>query len=125
MTTWTEELKQEIINAYKGADPTPENSAEIVKDLAEEHELSPNGVRQVLVQAGVYVKKDAAATSKPTGKPGKSSGDGEGSKRVSKESQLDSLRAAITAAGGTVDEDIVTKLTGKAAAYFATILGLK
>jgi len=57
MATWTEELKQEVIAKYEGAGPTPESSTEIIKDIAEEIEMSPNGVRMVLVQAGVYVKK--------------------------------------------------------------------
>jgi transposase-like protein len=116
-TTWTPELKEQVIEEYKEQDPTPETSTEIIKQIAEENDLSPNGVRQVLVQAGVYVKKDTTA-SKPTEAKGK----GEGTKRVSKESQLDALREAIKARGHSVDEDIVGKLTGKAAAYFTTVL---
>ncbi len=33
--------------------------SEIIKAIAEEESQSPNGLRMVLVQAGVYVKKDA------------------------------------------------------------------
>lgn len=57
MTQWTDELKAKVIEMYEGADPTPETSTEIIKDIADEIEASPNGVRMVLVQAGVYVKK--------------------------------------------------------------------
>lgn len=120
MTTWTEELKEQVKQEYLDSDPTPETSAEIVKEIAENHDLSPNGVRQVLVQAGVYVKKEATAAT--TGKTTSKSSDGEGSKRVSKESQLETLRNAIKKAGKAVDEDIVSKLTGKAAAYFASVI---
>ena len=73
----------------------------------------------VLVQAGVYVKKEAGAS---TTKTTKTSGSGEGTKRVSKESSIAELRAAIEAAGKEVDEDILSKLTGKAAVYFLSVL---
>jgi len=116
MATWTDELKAEVIAKYEGAGPTPESSTEIIKDIAEEIEMSPNGVRMVLVQAGVYVKKEAGASTK-TKAPS-----GEGTKRVSKESSIAELKAAIEAAGKEVDEDILSKLTGKAAVYFLTIL---
>ena len=118
MATWTEELKAKVIEMYEGAGPTPESSTEIIKDIAEEIEMSPNGVRMVLVQAGVYVKKEAGATTTKTTK----TSSGEGSKRVSKESSIAELRAAIEAAGKEVDEDILSKLTGKAAVYFLSVL---
>jgi hypothetical protein len=70
------------------------------------------------VQANVYVKKEVA-----TGTTAGKKTDGEGAKRVSKESQLETLRVAIKARGKTVDEEIVSKMTGKAAAYFVTVLG--
>lgn len=118
MSTWTDELKEQVINMYKEAGPTPENSSEIIKDIAEEVDMSANGIRMVLVQAGVYVKKDAAA--------GKSGGTkkaaGEGAKRVSKEDAIAELRKAIEDKGAEVDEDIITKMTGKAAQYFVKVL---
>lgn len=117
MATWTDELKQDVISKYEAAGPTPESSTEIIKDIAEEIEMSPNGVRMVLVQAGVYVKKEAGSTPTKTAKP-----TGEGTKRVSKESSIAELKAAIEAAGKEVDEDILSKLTGKAAVYFLSIL---
>lgn len=117
---WTEEQKNKVIQMYKDAEPTPESSTEIIKDIADELEQSANGVRQVLIQAGVYVKKEAGSGSTKT--TTKKSADGEGSKRVSKESQLDALREAIKAKGATVDEDILSKMTGKAAAYFTSVL---
>lgn len=114
---WTDELKAQAKQMYEDGEPTPDNSTELIKDIAEKLEQSPNGVRMVLVQAGVYVKKEAATgTSKTAAKTG------EGAKRVSKESQIEELKAAITAKGGEIDEDILSKLTGKAAAYFVKVL---
>ena len=118
MATWTDELKAQVIQMYKDGEPTPATSTELIKDIAEEVEQSANGVRQVLVQAGVYVKKEAVAE-----KTGKTSTDkAEGTKRVSKESQLEALKVAIKAKGATVDDEIISKLTGKAAAYFVSVL---
>ena len=119
MTTWTEELKKSVIAMYEGAEPTPETSTEIIKDIAEEIEMSPNGVRMVLVQAGVYVKKEAGSgdsKAKTTAKTG------EGTKRISKESAIADLKEAIEAKGVAVDEDILSKLTGKAAVYLLSVL---
>lgn len=115
---WTDELKAKVIAQYEAADPTPETSTEIIKDIAEEHEQSPNGVRMVLVQAGVYVKKEAQSggdTKKPAG-------GSEGTKRVSKESSIAALKAAIKAKGAQVDDEILDKLTGKAAVYLTSVI---
>lgn len=115
---WDDEGKARVIAAYKAAGPTPENSTEIIKDIAEEESQSPNGVRMILVQAGVYVKKEAS-----TGGAAKKEGDAP--KRVSKESQIDALRKAIEDKGATVDDEILGKLTGKAASYFLEVLQTK
>ena len=114
---WTDELKATVIEAYTSAEPTPENSSEIIKEIAEEHEQSPNGVRMVLVQAGVYVKKEPAAGGKTKAEP-----KGDGPKRVSKESSIAALRAAIELRGGVIDDEILEKLTGKAAIYFTSVI---
>ncbi len=118
MSQWNDELKAKVIKMYQDADPTPETSTEIIKDIADEIEASPNGVRMVLIQANVYVKKDATA-SKTTDKKAAS---GEGSKRVSKESAIAELKEAIEAKGAPVDEDILSKLTGKAAVYLLSVI---
>lgn len=117
---WTPEQKAQVIAAYKAGNPTPENSTELIKQIAEDMEQSPNGVRMILVQAEVYVKKEAA-----TGGATKKEGAAEGTKRVSKESQIAALAAAIEEVGATVDQEILDKLTGKAAAYFVTVLKSK
>ena len=115
---WTDEDKQKVIAAYKAGNPTPENSTEIIKGIAEEMDQSPNGIRMILVQAGVYVKKEAGKTE--TKKEG--GGSAEGGKRVSKESQIAALKAEIENIGAEVNDEILEKLTGKAAAYFVTVL---
>lgn len=114
---WTDEQKSKVIKAYQDAGPTPDNSTEIIKQLAEQEEQSPNGVRMVLVGAGVYVKKTVEDAKTKT-----ATGDGAKAPRVSKESSIADLKAAIEAKGAEVDEDILSKLTGKAAVYFLKVL---
>ena len=118
-TQWTDELKAKVVKMYQDAEPTPESSTEIIKDIAEEIEASPNGVRMVLVQAKVYVKKEA---STGTSKSGSSKSAGEGTKRVSKESAIQELREAIESRGAPIDDDILGKLTGKAAVYLLSVI---
>lgn len=116
MSTWTPELKQEVIDKYTEANPTPETSTEIIKQIAEDKELSPNGVRMVLISAGVYVKKEAS-TNKASTAPAT-----EGGKRINKEAAISGLKKAIENAGGSVDDEIIDKLTGKAAVYFTSVI---
>ena len=118
---WTPEIKEQVIASYQAANPTSENSTEIIKDIAEEFEQSPNGVRMVLVQAGVYVKKEAGAAT--SGGATKKSSDGsEGTKRVSKEASIAALKSAIAAKGAEVDNEVLDKLTGKAAVYLTKVI---
>jgi hypothetical protein len=111
---WTDEKKQEAVDMYTAEEPTPENSMEIVKDIADQLEESPNGVRMILTKAGVYVRKTPA----PSG--GSSSGGGGG--RVSVADAQAAVTSALSDAGQEVDAAIISKLTGKAANYFATII---
>ena len=110
---WDQDKKDEVVAAYEQAGPTPENSMEIVKEIAGEFEESPNGVRMVLSKAGVYIKK--ASASGPTS-------NGTGAPRVSKAAAQDSLVAAISDVGAEIDLEIINKMTGKAAVYFTGIL---
>ncbi len=112
MSTWTDETKQEAIDMYVAEEPTPENSMEIVKSIAEQLDQSPNGVRMILTKAGVYVKKNPAV---------KSSG-GTGGGRVSVAAAQEELTNAISDMGQEPDAAIIGKLTGKAAKYFADLL---
>ena len=113
---WTEDQKQAAIAQYEAGNPTPENSTELIKEIAEEMEQSPNGVRMVLVQAGVYIKKEAGAPA------AKAASKSDAPKRVSKESSIAALKAVIESKGLAVDDDVLDKLTGKAAVYFTTVL---
>ena len=55
---WDDTKKAQAVQMYQEAEPTPETSVEIVKDIAEELLESPNGVRMILTKAGVYVRKN-------------------------------------------------------------------
>lgn len=112
---WTDELKAEVVEAYLEASPTPENTMDIVKQLAEQFDKTPNGVRMVLTRASVYVKKTAASTSSGSNKS-------EGTKRVNKAEAIAALKTKIKAIGQDVDDDICDRLTGKAAVYVMSIL---
>lgn len=115
MSDWTDELKQEVIEAYQAENPTPENSMEIVTKLAKEYDQTPNGVRVILSRAQVYVAKSPAKAGAAKSAEG-------GAKRVSKADAIESLTSAITDAEQEVDEEIINKLTGKAAQYFAGVI---
>lgn len=114
---WTDEQKKQAIAAYEAGSPTAENSTELVKEIAEDMEQSANGVRQVLVQAGVYVKKEVTATKGTS--TSKTAGDK--APRVSKESQIAELKELIEGRGKVADDEILSKLTGKAAAYLVSV----
>lgn len=116
MSTWTDELKAEAIQMYKDSEPNADNSMEIVKEIAEKLEQSPNGVRMILSKADVYVKKTPATKATP------SASTGDKPARVSKEAAHARLNDAISATGQEPDAEIVSKLTGKAAVYFAEVL---
>ncbi len=109
---WTDESKEQEVEMYTAEEPTPENSMEIVKNIAEELGESPNGVRMILTKAGVYVKKTPAVKS--------SSGGGGG--RVNVAAAQDGLTQAISDAGEEADSAIISKLTGKAAVYFTNLI---
>ena len=111
---WTDESKAQAVEMYTEAEPTPETSMEIVKDIAEELGESPNGVRMILTKAGVYVKK-APATSSSKSSTG-------GGTRVSKADAAQSLKDALSDAGQNIDDDIIDKLTGKASVYFTGVI---
>ena len=110
---WDDDKKAQAVSMYEEQDPTPETSMDIVKDIADELDESPNGVRMILTKAGVYVKKSPA-----TNGGGGSTGGG----RVSKQAMQEELIAAITDAGQAVDNDIIDKLSGKAAQYLAGVI---
>ena len=111
---WTDELKQQVIEAYEAEEPTPETTMEAVKVVANEFGKTPNGVRMILSKAGVYVKKEAATAAK--------SSNSTGAKRVNKAEAIATLKATIEELGKDVDDDICDRLTGKAAVYITALL---
>lgn len=111
-SSWTDELRETVIKEYTDSKPTPETSTEIVKEIAEKHELTPNGVRAVLIKANKYVSK---------AKDNKESTDTKVGKRASKGVALEGLMDTLRKANLDVDEDIINKLTGKAAVYFSDL----
>ena len=115
-TEWTDELRAAVIKTYLEAEPTPETSTEIVKEIADDIGKTTNGVRAILTSAGegIYVKKVATKTS--------SSGTKATGTRVNKTEAIAKLDALITDNSLTLDTDITSKLTGKAANYFATTI---
>lgn len=119
-TNWTDELRARAIAEYIALSPTPETSAECIKEVATAlgNEVTANGVRAILVKAGEYI-----ATSKVVSTGTKAAKTAEpGKERVSKESAVAELVAAINDTGTEPDMDIIGKLTGKAALYFAGVL---
>lgn len=113
---WTDELKQQVIEAYQALDPTPETTMEAVKTVANDFDKTPNGVRMILSREGVYVKKENTSTASK-------SSTGGATKRVNKAEAINSLKEAIEKAGKEVDHDICDRLTGKAAVYITGLLG--
>lgn len=115
---WTDELKAAAIEQYLKAEPTAENSAEIVAEIAEDMGRTPNSVRAILSRAKVYVttspKKAEGSSKEPKS--------GDAPKRISKEHSIGELKRLLEEGNFSVDEDILNKLTGKAAIYFADIL---
>jgi|TARA_B110000444_G_scaffold226847_1_gene231661 hypothetical protein len=110
---WTDELKAQAVEMYTAEEPTPETSMEIVKMIADDIDESPNGVRMILTKAGVYVKKTPATGTKSGST---------GGTRVSVAGAQETLTNAISDAGKEPDAAIISKLTGKAAQYFAQLI---
>lgn len=116
MAEWTEELKEQVIKQYLDKNPTPETSVEIVQELADEHGFTTNGVRAILVRSGNYVSK--AKTPASAGKEKKEGA----APRASKQAAVKELTDFLEEKELEVNDDIISKLTGKAAAYFAALL---
>ena len=114
---WTDDKKAEAVEMYLAAEPTPETSVEIVKEIAESLEETANGVRMILSKAEVYVKQVAAKA--PTAAAAKA---GDKAPRVSKADSIGALAALIESKGQEVDSEILDKLTGKQAIYIYNVI---
>jgi len=115
MANWTDELKQEVVDSYVEMNPTPENTTELCKQLAEEYSKTSNGIRMILSKAGVYITK--APSSATTG-----SATDDKPKKASKADSIAALVTEIESQGKEVDMDVLSKLTGKAAIYLISII---
>jgi len=116
MPEWTDEIKKKVIEQYKSKNPTPENTSELIKEIADNlgADYTANGVMAILNKAGEYVKKTAGTTKAKT--------TGDKTPRESKGDCVAALNNAIKATGQEPDSEIIGKLTGKAAKYFAEII---
>ena len=113
MSEWTDELKAQVIADYEAAEPTAENTVEIMEKIAEDIDKTVNGVRMILSNAKVYIK------STPAKSPTKSK---TGATRVSKQDSIDALTVILESEDIEIDEAILSKLTGKAAVYFTAVV---
>ena len=113
---WDDARRAEAVSAYEALEPTAENSVECVKQVALDMGESVNGVRTILSKQGVYIKKTPATKSDSAPKEG-------GTKRVGKAEQQALLINAINDSGQEADESIIEKLSGKASAYLAEVIG--
>lgn len=114
---WDDAKKAKAVELYTKANPTPENSIEVVKEVAEALGETPNGVRMILSKAEVYVKQGAAKSTSSA-----KAADGDKPKRVSKADSIAGLVAIIEGEGLEPDMEVIDKLTGKQAVYFTELL---
>lgn len=130
-TKWTPELTQEVVARYTETmknDFTTDvereaNTTQVIENIVAELKkgempgATVNGVRILLVKAGVYIKKSGQAPAKAAG------GAEGGSKRVSKaDAHQELINLINTIDASLVDAEIIGKLTGKAAQYVTSIL---
>ena len=124
-TQWTDELFEKMSSEYVARmeqfpeDERPGVSVEIVSEIAQENGVTPNGFRMKLTKAGLYIKKAAGSTSKSSASTGEKAS---GGSRTSKAQAHADLRSAFSDAGlapDFLDDAIIDKLTGKAAAHLA------
>lgn len=124
-TQWTDELFEKMSSDYVARmEQFPEDersgvSMEIVSEIAQENGVTPNGFRMKLTKAGLYIKKAAGSTSKSNASTGEKAS---GGSRTSKAQAHSDLRSAFSDAGlapDFLDDAIIDKLTGKAAAHLA------
>lgn len=131
---WTDEVKAEMTDLYienmQKLDNDGSKSMIIVDQLREEYAdkgqaFTANAIRMMLMkqkrpteenpEGKVYIPKPTSSGSTTTSSAGTA--------RVSKADAQAALRAAISAIDpALVDEDLVTKSTGKAAQYFTGLI---
>lgn len=117
---WTDEKRKLVVDSYvatmKDDYETDEARAnattEVAAELAELHGETVNGVISILNRAKVYIKKSSVkkAVTATT------------STRINKAEAIQTLRELIADTSVEVNEEILGKLTGKAAVYLSSVL---
>ena len=116
---WTPEHKAEAISQYVERineflpEDQPSHTLEVIAELAAEYNFTKNSMRGVIQQSEHYVKaakKAPAVSDKPT------------TKRPNKAQALAELKAAIVDGGAEVNDELIEKLTGIEAVYFAQVI---
>ena len=119
---WTEEKRKLVCSQYTETMNTEYDSdesraaatTEVCAELAEIHGESVNGVVTILSRAKVYFKKSAVTKKKPAAGT---------TTRVNKAEAIATLTSLIKDVDpDNVDEDLISKLTGKAAMYLSGVL---
>lgn len=111
-----EDFKAQVRAAYLETEPTPETNSEILQQMGLDFEVSPNSLRVFLAKENLLAKK----VVEPTAEGAKSATTG--TKRVSKEKVIGQLKDLIASKDKPVDNDILDKLTGKAAQYLIEVI---
>lgn len=121
---WSDELRTQVAELYAekiGAieeDKQASASSEIVAEIRdilkrETGEVpTPNGIIMILSKAGIYVSQSKKKAASPSASGG----------RRSKQDAHDDLKGAIEAFNQEYDEELISKLTAKAADMFTKIL---
>lgn len=137
MSAWTEALKTEVIaqyvevmtNDYTTDADRSANSSQVVEAIVNKLKAGDmpgatvNGVRMILVKAGVFHKKSATAAGEKSTTTSTGGEKAAGAKRVSKaDAHQELINLINTIDAALVDEEVITKLTGKAAQYVSSIL---
>ena len=119
VAVWTPELKAEAISQYVERineylpEDQPSHTLEVIAELAATFGFTKNSMRGVVQQSEHYVKaakKAPAVSDKPA------------TKRPNKAQALAELKAAITDGGAEVNDELIEKLTGIEAVYFAQVI---
>lgn len=103
--------KEAVIEEYVANEPTPENTTELVNDLAERYDVTPNKVRIHLMQSGVYIKKEAKASSSSSGE-----------KKSTRRTKLVAIEELAEKVGAEVDVELLSKATIKLIDYIRDAL---
>ena len=119
VAVWTPELKAEAISQYVERineflpEDQPSHTLEVIAELASLYGFTKNSMRGVIQQSEHYVKaakKTPAVSDKPA------------TKRPNKAQALAELKAAIVDGGAEVNDELIEKLTGIEAVYFAQVI---